>query len=505
MAKFDIVRSTRSVPGQGPNIHSNVRFDTGQVAVAQAAADLGGAFTEVGSDIWKIQADKEFSQATLVARRETAKMDAFMLENHDEEAIAEKRDELFDFLQSQEIKNGLAGRKYQAWLNDALPAIEKDIKAKVRAIEVDDWKAKWAQKQAEAIRTGIMSSVIAMTELGIRNGAISKEEGSAAITATRHKAEVRAAGAFAMRFPEQALDDIQGDKFENFPGLTPGEVQNFRNIAKGQIAHNKTQFDEAKEAEEQELFKLIQEPDADLPKLLAKVNSMQFQTTDEQVRWTQLMTNLMEKIHQGEPNPFKLTQNYGALTKTMLSIEAGQPMTVMDINRAWLSGPEGQPQWSIEDNNWLKRVLADRNKPSATGYTRTHPISKSYLTRLDDLYGVDEDGNLPNPDENSVPFIQDRFQLENALRDNWGNANAIDAAYKKITENVKDRNGKGLLSRIWNFLFHDPLSEKTLRKQGRAKRGDAPFVQYYPTTDEEEKAVPTGQLYIRNGQLMRRK
>lgn len=232
MAKtFDIVRTERSLPGQGPGVYGNVNFDTGAAALAQGIGAFGRGMANLGATMLKIQADTEFSEATLDARRQVNEMSTFIKGNHDVEDIAEQQDQLFDALQERDFKSGLAARNYQRWLNNALPGIEQGIANQVRRVQVDDWHAIGSELQAEAVRTRNVSAVTEYYRGGVANGTISNTDATNLIRQTRHDAELRAAESFAMNFPKQALEDIKGDKFKNFPGLNPKEVLALEGIA----------------------------------------------------------------------------------------------------------------------------------------------------------------------------------------------------------------------------------------------------------------------------------
>jgi hypothetical protein len=297
------------MPGQVGAVTGTVDFDTGADEMARALGGFGQAMQGTGAQIWKVQADKEFSEARLESTRQVNGLQAWIEGNHDIQGIVEKTTELKDSLQDREFNNGLAARKYQEWLNLAMPNIEAGIAAKVRKVTIDDWTAAGTKLMAEAEATGNMSAVTAYFRNGVRNNMVSKTQATNLIAMTRHNAETRAAASYTMRFPEQALEDIKADKFKNFPGLTPGEVQNFRAIAKGQIAHNKTRLDDAQEKEAKALWNLSLRPETTMADIVKNINSMQFSTVKEKDAYLKSTASRMDLIHKGV-DPLRVTQDY---------------------------------------------------------------------------------------------------------------------------------------------------------------------------------------------------
>jgi hypothetical protein len=112
--------------------------------------------------------------------------------------------------------------------------------------------------------------------------------------------------------------------------------------------------DTQKLAEEQALFDLAVQPNVTNAQLMAEVQKWKYHTPEEADAMFKRFSATAKLLQEDEANPWKITQDYKALTQTMLDIERGQKMSLMDLNKEWLSGTNGLPLWSKEDQDWLK-------------------------------------------------------------------------------------------------------------------------------------------------------
>lgn len=313
MAKtFEIVRTQRSLPGVGAGVTGDVRFDTGAAGTARAIGAFGQGAFNLGATMLKIQADREFSEATLDARRQVNQMSVFIKGNHDVEAIADEQDLLLDGLQDREFKSGLAARNYQTWLNNALPGIEQGIRNQVRRVQVDDWHALGSELQAEAIRTGNVSAVMEYYRDGVKNGTISNTDATNLIRQTQHDASLRAAQEFAWRSPEEVLQRLRDNPagLKEFPILTDPDdwarVRNFAVMRKNDLANK---FDSAQIQENQGLWDLLQKKETTTKDILGFIDGMGTATPSEKQTLFKSSSATFKAIQAGRGNPLMVRQN----------------------------------------------------------------------------------------------------------------------------------------------------------------------------------------------------
>ena len=311
MGQFDIYRTTKSLPGAGPNVTGNINFDTGAAAIGRGIQQIGGAISTIAMQTWEIQADKEFSQMTLEARRRINEFSVFMETSRDETVITEKKTELLGTLQEMEIKNGLAARKYQMWLDEATPTIEEGIQRKLLQIERDDWQAVGINLQAEAIRTGNLSAVAPYYANGVKKGMITAEENAKIMQTTRHEASLRAAQEYAWRFPDEVINRLKEEgTLDEFPDLTDpddwGRIRNYAVMRKNDLG---IQSDKARLAENTQLWNLLKTEGASSENVLKLIDSMQTYTPDEKQTLFKSSLETFKAIQAGRGNPLIIRQD----------------------------------------------------------------------------------------------------------------------------------------------------------------------------------------------------
>ena len=160
MGNFPVTYTTRTISGRGPNVFGQIRADTGGLMVARALGQLGGAIGEWATVENRIDAAAQLSMAE---RQAEQMMDGVFLryvEETDHTTYMPTFQRAYSDIEAAEIKNPLAKRMYQNWLNRIKPGWERTVQAAIRARKVDNYKASYFEERAKAVQTGIFGKLV---------------------------------------------------------------------------------------------------------------------------------------------------------------------------------------------------------------------------------------------------------------------------------------------------------------------------------------------------------
>jgi hypothetical protein len=504
--RFPIYRTKKTLPGQGPNVTGRVTFDTGAGQMAAALGRMGEAMFQVGGQMWEVQASKDFAAATREAEREVNRLSAFVRDNHDLEAIADRKQQAFDYMQNMEIKNGLADRDYQLWLANAMPTIEKGIEAQVRRITIDDWKAELMQKEAQAIDTGNMAAVEAMVRTGQAERILTAEEAKQQLTTTEYEMFMNK----TVANPELMLASMKNYKIPGAKYLDVGHGQAIDNIAQGVIQERKRRA-ESNLSGSYEAVAQMAIDDKPFNEVTSAIDAMSI-TAEEKIKVKKTYLAAGEVWTDTGFNPYTSTQDYKKLADTVHRIEdPHEVISLQDITDTVYSGKNGSPVISLSHELMLKNMWQERNTPSASGYSRTHPIAKQWIDSIDSIYDVKHRDKWTK--EKGHDYMEDRFAAEAILRNNWGNAKAIEQELGPILDNAKDEYVKRTIrSAVWKWLWTERGPIINLKRQEQpldaVTRADSPYNMstnaYFPKNEAERLAVPSGSRYFYQGNFYRK-
>ena len=425
MAKtFDIVRTQRTLPGVGPNVPGRVNFDTGAADIAQGIGAFGRGMANLGETMIKIQADKEFSEATLAAGRELNSLSAFIRDNHDLEAIDDRKAETFDRLANMEIKNGLGQRKYQQWLNQSMPTIEQNIEAQKRRVVVDDWMGSLTKTEAKAIDAGSMVAVESMVAMGQAENILTSKEARQHLTSTEYGIYLK----LAQDNPDAALALVEGGKVEGSQYLGPDHARAIRAGANAQLAENQRTRDKLSSALIEDVNRLAAEG-----KSQAEVRELIMETVGvsnaHKTEYMKIYLNGMQIWHDTNINPYEDTRLPQLVNELDIKINAGVPLTKADIVKVQSSNPEGGPTFSHTHLKYLFGKIDARDDDIMRS-----EVVKGWETRILRMNGINPDAPEKATTEDSVLALEQKLHLHKIIRGSGGNLAASMPAVKTFFE-----------------------------------------------------------------------
>jgi len=251
--RFPIYRTEKTLPGVGPNVTGRVNFDTGAGQMAAAIGRMGEVMFQVGGQMWQVQADQQYSEATAELRRKQNELQARIEANPDEDTYQEEMtrtlDEMENIPESLHLKNRLAARKFGLYLEVAKPEIENYVATKTKQRIDDKWWGTYYDRMAEAERTGNISAFESLGRSGI--GTV-EEMNEKVLTKDlvdlKNTIEYNNGLNWALTDPEGLLDAIttkDGKLYLPNHSFTPGQIIALRANAEGTINFRERRNNEA--------------------------------------------------------------------------------------------------------------------------------------------------------------------------------------------------------------------------------------------------------------------
>ena len=250
---FPIVRSTRTVSGQGPGVTANIDVSTGAKFMAQAVAHIGQAIQGIGVRYDEIEAANQLSQANRLRRESINRATLKMQDNNTPASEYPRiRDESLAEHQTYMPKNAKAARGYSRTLDIGTPVFSLAVENAKLGREQDTFKAEIWKDIESATTPAQFAKINDRIDLGVTQNIYGKEE------AVKLKSQVNGfqarAGSVANMDaiyidlsplgPTKALEKLQ-----QMTGLTTAE----RNALEARFATDKSLADEQKEAEKLEI------------------------------------------------------------------------------------------------------------------------------------------------------------------------------------------------------------------------------------------------------------
>jgi len=314
--RFPIYRTEKTLPGVGPSVTGRVNFDTGAGQMAAAIGRMGEAMFQVGGQMWQVQADQQFSEATAELRRKQNELQVRLETNPDEETYQEEMtrtlDEMENIPESLHLKNGLAQRNFALHLEQAKPLIENYVATKTKQRIDDKWWGTYYDRMAEAERTGNISAFESLGRSGIGTvEGMNEKVLTPDLLKVRHNASMRAAQKYAWFNPEEVLERLRTEgTLKEFPNLTDpddwGRIRNYAVMRKSDLAH---QQDQARLAEDMQLWNLLKKEGSTSDQIFQLIDSFQTYTPDDKQTLFKSSSATFQAIQAGRGNPLSVRQD----------------------------------------------------------------------------------------------------------------------------------------------------------------------------------------------------
>jgi hypothetical protein len=420
------------------------------------------------------QADNQYMNSMLDTKIKWEELADELDTNLDENTYMAAYEKKLAEIKKLRPKNETAGRLFDRSVTEQAIAQRKSTKEAMQLRINDTWQVTKDRLTEEAIRTGSAALLVGHVTAGIEAGLIKKAPAMKHLQDTAHKASRRAGENSALSDPEAFLKSVQGNEIKDMPLLTPGDVQDLRNIAKGEIAFRKSQEDAALSSFYVDISKQAADgmPFGELRDLIRNQPGL---TTKEKEKAMAVANSAYRTWDEGgtKENPWKTTQDQGALLEMQVRISQGKPTTEMDIINAQYAQPEKGPLFSNIDRDKLFAQLPDSDKK---------PELKTEFAKLNQelvksLYTTEEyesketvAGKLKDVKRMRIPIdkqgeYQSKLDEVNALISAYPN-NPV-RAQKEINESLaglREEKAKGWLRENWKTFVPEesfPLGMRT--------------------------------------------
>lgn len=267
---FDIVRTTRTLPGKAAAVRARLDVDTGGQAVAQAEAGLGKELFILGTDLYAKQGKAQSDDAEMNARLSMVQL----VQDIRKEDDVSKWEALYKKHESKVLaltpKHRGGAARYRATIKKLTPVWEGMFVAeRERKLEDNMLAASFVKEDGlqRSATIGNMAEVIKKirAELILRDKlsySISRSDTEILLADVGRDVQTSAAENLALNKPEELLARIKGNKIEGFNEITEAtEVVRLGNMARGTInrvlASLKDTRDAAINAEQGRLMQLV--------------------------------------------------------------------------------------------------------------------------------------------------------------------------------------------------------------------------------------------------------
>ena len=459
-------------PGQ--SFRPRTDFRTGEGEVFRQLGNLAATGGDIAVKLYVQQAQDQFSTAQIQTKQAEADYAASLSKELDESKYPGMLKKYESSIKEFRPKNPLAAHDFDGYI--ANKSIEWG-KANTKAMEdrlLDKWEVKADILEKEFIETGDEIAFVEHMGRGVQLHGQDESQSLARVEKTRHSAERRKAENAALSKPEGFLEKVKGNKIEGFPLLTPGDVQDMRNVALGEISFRKRQEDQvSSDLIDDVTSHAVQGTTPDQMKELIRQT---VGITDKEK--TLLMKSYMSAQSIWEDkgvDPYMTTQSFPDMVSVQFAIEDDKVNTLREIDQAWLSGPNGTPRWSFQHNQWLKNLWKANQSSADSSYSLSHPLAKEYFNGLANFY-LNDEGDFEG---DVADYHGRRLDLEANLEANWDNPAEAAKRFDEITEPLRKKKANGTLSKIWGFVTTSPLSTaikltnfQLLLSKARGDRGE---------------------------------
>jgi hypothetical protein len=485
MARTSILYSGATFPGGTGNALADINVNTGEQYIAQAIGEAGGVMQQVGVEMFKLQANTEFTDAVAADQKAINDFNTALVGTTDEHSYQDAYDKMYNQISSRQIKNKLAARMHEQWITQQTPKLEAALTEATRARIQDNAIASLFEAQAEYEQTGKVGTFKSKMDFALQNGYMNKEEYVQMMDKTTHTAQWNAASRLAFDDPEQMMQLIDSKEiYKLFPNLNDAaDGQGLRSIALGSASYMKNKKTEVKNAELENFFKPIGEGKLLSPAEVWKnINSLQSLTQAEKKSYFDDYLDVQKKIAGGGGNPYTATQDY--------------PAFIDVLKRSWTKPEDVEPNevfdnmmkgtYSINDGRSILNILKPAQEKEKTGISK---LQNQLQQQLYDAYAVK--GKIPDKKHDEWKGKFD--QLNKIIEENQGDEEVIMKQFESLMKQPKEEKAKQFISGL-SSLSSAETRYTTMAQQGQ--RGRKPELKISePKTQAEYDAIPKGTQY----------
>lgn len=373
----------------GKSFRSRTDFRTGRADVFREISDL----SEAGVKMYVQQAQDQLSTSQIEISKAEADYSIALGKERDESRYPAMLKKFEASVNKFRPKNPLGAKHFDTYVAGKSVEWGKSTTGAQQDRLIDKWQIKADELEKGYIETGDEAAYVTHMLSGPAIHGLDESQVMKRIEKARHDAERRKAENAALSDPEGFLKKVRGNKIKGFPLLTPGDIQDIRNTARGEISFRKSQEDAALSSFYTDVSKKAEEGMA-YGELRDLIRNQPGLAVEEREKAMNVARSAYRTWDDGgtKENPWKTTQDYNALMEMQIKISRGEPVTEMDIIRAQMARPDKGPLFSNTDRNNLFSQLPDNKDPSM----RT-PVSKQWLADVDDMF-MDNKGLVPKED-----------------------------------------------------------------------------------------------------------
>lgn len=357
MARFPIYRTNQSLPGRSGQTQASLNVDTGAGMVASAAGQFSGAVSNMASVTHRLQAESELVNANAENQRLVDEMLLKLKTVDDPDEYAAIFNETFSEIESRQLSNGLARRKYA----NAMPGYRASLQGVVQSAAhdraIDNYTNALATERVNAIQGGSLKGFTRLLSTGVSQGLMSGRAATRELTETRHAVSQQQMTTLAAADPEKVLGwkDVP-DMQKEFRFALPTDLEWIRGLAKSAVNTRKVQNLEAQRQSTMGLWSYLLKPDSTAKGAFDMIRAIPDDVVDPDQK-LELMAQVNERtatLAKGQPDPLKVRQDYGAYRDLLLNTVDGQAQ-----EKDWRDAL-GSGKISLSDYQQGAKIIADQ-------------------------------------------------------------------------------------------------------------------------------------------------
>ena len=433
------------MPGQVTALPVSADVGTGAEDMWRQLGGAGQALIGLGQVYYRRQEETETAEAMSDLKDTVHQILIQFDQETDTDAYQDIAGEAWSKIQAREVKHPGARRRYELALTKYKPEFDRLVYT-ARKEQIDsNWEYAKDNLRAEAIDTGNYRGLLALYQKAVKDGRFTQDAVDADMAVVMRLSERRQAMAVGMNDPDWILERNSYDKLHaDFPHLRPEDFPYIFDSAQ----NHKNDINQAND----EWWAALK---VDTLQKAVDMTTNEFRQQLDQtqgldiVQETELMTifsRARNLWHEKSVNPWTTTQNYPLLYEVQRKIDAGGPMTLGQLDQLWTMN--GQLNWSLSQQNSLRRQLRERNTPiEKDDYRATHPVVAPMFKNYDSLYYARGTTNIE--EERYLEWAQGRLVLDVGLRALWPNTQAMKDYYDRATEDRRNEVSKSWLRKLF--------------------------------------------------------
>ena len=471
MANFPIQYTEETPSGRGPNVPLNVNVSSGGEAIARGLANLGRSFEKMG------QAKEIMDYSTY--RRQFHEVTYKALNAHKQSNDPEKMKEIEEDWSRYADSFGNDNKEFSMYKNNILPSLGQAFANQTASFQAQTLDDEFNLNYEKLIEQNDYKGIEILVANAHKNGV--KSVGNPAL-AEEHLRNAKQKIDSRIVF-KQAIASEDGEKVIRDSNLPTDEKQRLMDdyIFEKQKSLNKLKAE--REYKYKEFMSKIWNGELD------SINEVRQAWLNGEIDETQ-KNNLEKTI--GDPSGEKnddiaLAQMYAVMRS---ELNEQQKFDILMKLKPKLE--------ENEVDNFIKKIYGTEGE----NLSRSHPIYKTYLDQINQLYNVEEytDGSYKVPPENMEQWASDIKWMENAFERNGDNISKFHTEFERRIGTIKEQKARDWLKLTWTDIL---VPSKGLAKLAIRTIKGKTYPE--PNTQAEYDALPKGTLYKHPDGTIKRK